>query len=242
MQRPRQTLLFALGFIFLTVPLLTFAQNPLQFVPVTPCRVVDTRITGNPIIGGTQQDFAIQGNQGGCVGIPQSAAAYAFNVTAIPHEPLGYLTVWPTGEPQPTVSTLNSVDGRVKANAAIVGAGRGGEVSVYASDTTDVVLDIDGYFTPATGSTLAFYPLAPCRVLDTRNGQLLTGGQWPLESGAGGSGECDGSAISSVGISDAVAERSAATGGLDPQCGRWNRHLKYGGGAYDQRVHRRLRI
>ena len=40
----------------------------------------------------------------------------------------------------------------------------------YASDTTDLMLDIDGYFMPASGSTMAFYPLAPCRVLDTRNG------------------------------------------------------------------------
>jgi hypothetical protein len=35
---------------------------------------------------------------------------------------LNYLTLWPTGQTQPYVSTLNS-DGRVKANAAIVLAG-----------------------------------------------------------------------------------------------------------------------
>ena len=57
--------------------------------------------------------------------------------------------MWPTGEDQPLVSTLNSLDGRIKANAAIVPAGTSGGVSVYASNTTDVVLDIDGYFAPA---------------------------------------------------------------------------------------------
>ena len=44
-----------------------------------------------------------------------------------------------------------------------------GSVSVYVTDTTNVMLDIDGYFTPSTGSTLEFYPLTPCRVVDTRS-------------------------------------------------------------------------
>ena len=66
------------------------------------------------------------------------------------------------------ISTLNSPDGRVKANAAIVPAGTNGAVSVYATDTTDVVLDIDGYFVPASIPHWRSYPLTPCRVADTR--------------------------------------------------------------------------
>jgi hypothetical protein len=139
---------------------------------------VDTR-SSQPIQGGTFQNFAVQGDQGDCNGIPPSAAAYSLNVTVVPRGPLNYLTVWPAGQDQPVVSTMNSYDGRVKANAAVVGAGSvgGGAVSVYATDTTDVILDLNGYFAPATGTTLAFYPLTPCRVLDTRNGQYLHGGQ-----------------------------------------------------------------
>ena len=38
----------------------------------------------------------------------------------------------------PVVSTLNSLDGRTKANAAIVPAGTSERVSVYASNTTDL--------------------------------------------------------------------------------------------------------
>jgi hypothetical protein len=72
---------------------------------------------------------------------------------------------------------MNSVDGRVKADAAIVPAGFQGAVSVYVSNTANVVLDIDGYFAPVSESTLAFYPLPPCRVADTRNGQFLPGDQ-----------------------------------------------------------------
>ena len=53
-------------------------------------------------------------------------------------------------------------------------AGYQGAVSVYSTDTTDVVLDIDGYFTAPSLQTLQFYPLTPCRLVDTRgpNGPL----------------------------------------------------------------------
>ena len=81
-------------------------------------------------------------------GIPSTAIAYSVNVTVVPQGTLGYLTIWPTGEGQPTVSTLNSLDGRIKANAAIVPAGTpNGSVSVFVTNTTNVVLDINGYFT-----------------------------------------------------------------------------------------------
>ena len=62
----------------------------------------------------------------------------------------------------------------MKANAAIVPAGARGAVSVFVSNTTNVVLDIDGYFAPAS-QTLAFYPLTPCRVADTRDPKLSSG-------------------------------------------------------------------
>jgi hypothetical protein len=109
---------------------------------------------------------------GGC-NVPTTAAAFSLNVTAVPPGPLGYLTLWPTGESRPIVSTLNSPDGRTKANAAIVPAGTNDAVSVYVSDTSNVLLDIDGYFT-TTGAlpsvqTEQFYSLTPCRVIDTRN-------------------------------------------------------------------------
>jgi hypothetical protein len=138
---------------------------PLGFVSVTPCRLVDTRQT-QPIQGNTFQNFTIP-QLGGC-NIPVSAVAYSLNVTAVPHEHLGYLTIWPTGEGQPFVSTMNSQDGRVKANAAIVPAGAQGAVSVFVTNTSDVILDIDGYFTTPSPQTYQFYPLPPCRVIDTR--------------------------------------------------------------------------
>lgn len=153
-------------------------STSLQFVPVTPCRVADTRNAigpfGGPELGaGTSREFDIP--QSAC-SIPSNALAYSLNVTVVPNGPLGYLTMWPSGQMQPTVSTLNS-DGRVKANAAITPVGSNGGVSVFVTNPSHVILDIDGYFVPAGGaSALAFYPVTPCRVVDTRNGNGSLGG------------------------------------------------------------------
>ncbi len=161
----------------------TFTQlsSGFQFVSVVPCRLVDTRDAGNPIQGGTSRDFVVP--QLGSCNIPTTAAAYSLNVTVVPPGRLGYLTIWPAGGAQPVVSLMNSLDGRIKANAAIVPSGTNGAVSVYVSNTADVILDIDGYFAPPNQSSLAFYPLTPCRVVDTRNpdgnlgGPFLNGNQ-----------------------------------------------------------------
>jgi hypothetical protein len=159
----------------------------LQFVPLPqPCRAFDTRPEhggGGPIQGGTHQDFGISGT--GTCGILTSAAAYSMNVSVVPNGYLGYLTGWPAGQLRPLASTLNSLDGRIKANAAIIPAGTNGQISVYATNTTNVIVDVNGYFAPVSSSTLAFYPLPPCRVADTRNSSYppglgppyLTGGQ-----------------------------------------------------------------
>ncbi len=152
-------------------------SRPAQYVPVTPCRLVDTRLDGGPIWGGTSRDFIVP-DLGDCQ-IPAEATAYSLNVTVVPHGYLEFLTVFSTGEGLPTVSTLNSHDGRVKANAAIVQAGDQDSVSVYVYNTADVVLDIDGYFVPPSDSTvptMQFYPLPPCRVADTRNATGSLGG------------------------------------------------------------------
>ena len=143
------------------------APAGLRFVPVTPCRVADTRRTSS-IAGNSSRDFAIP--QSGC-GIPPTAQAYSLNVTALPQGPLYYLTLWPTGLAQPLASTLNSWSGDVVANAAIVPAGTGGAVGVFVSNTADVILDVNGYFDTSSGtSSLDFYPAPPCRVADTRYG------------------------------------------------------------------------
>jgi hypothetical protein len=149
------------------------AGQGLSFVPVTPCRVADTRGTvlgpfsAPAITSNGMRSFAIP--QSAC-GIPSTAVAYSLNVTVQPNGLLEYLTVWPTGQTKPGISLMNSYDGRTKANAAIVAAGTSGSISVFAASATftNVILDIDGYFVPSTSSSLAFYTIAPCRLVDTR--------------------------------------------------------------------------
>ncbi len=169
-----------------TVFEIAFPPVALQFVPLSqPCRAVDTRPGnggGGPIQGGTFQSFPISG-AGTCGALP-SAAAYSMNVSVVPNGPLGYLTAWPAGYPRPLASTLNSLDGRIKANAAIIPAGTGGEISVYATNTTNVIVNVNGYFAPVSSSTLAFYPLTPCRVADTRKSNFPQGLGPPFLTGA----------------------------------------------------------
>ena len=147
----------------------------LRFVPVTLCRVADTRNPAGPfggpaLTGGSSRDFNIPA---GACGVPSTALAYSANLGVAPHGALGFVTLWPAGEARPLASTLNSVDGRTKSSAAIVPAGAAGAISVFARNTTDVVLDINGYFVSATDPTaLAFYPITPCRVADTRKAAL----------------------------------------------------------------------
>jgi hypothetical protein len=126
----------------------------LVFVGMTPCRVVDTRngsgftgFFGPPsIVGGVFRVFPIQSSA--TCSIPSIAQAYSFNITAVPPGFLDFVTVWPDGQPRPNASTLNGYVGTVIANAAIVPAGTGGAVDVYASQNTDIIIDINGYYAP----------------------------------------------------------------------------------------------
>ena len=61
---------------------------------------------------------------------------------------LGFLALWPDGGSLPVVSTLNSWDGAVTSNMAIVPAGTAGKIDAYASNLTQLILDISSYFAP----------------------------------------------------------------------------------------------
>ena len=147
------------------------APAGLTFVPVTPCRVADTRnpagpFGGPPLVGQATRGFRIPSSN---CNIPTTAKAYSVNATVVPPGFLGFLTVFPCGQPLPLASTLNATDGRVKAAAAIVPAGTNGDLCFFSTNTTDLVLDINGYFVPNSDPTaLAFYPVTPCRLVDTR--------------------------------------------------------------------------
>jgi hypothetical protein len=143
----------------------------LAFYPVAPCRLVDTRLAAGPLggpslAGNTARVFPLLSSP---CNLPATAQAYSLNYTSVPKGPLGFVTTWPAGQPQPLVSTLNAPTGAITANAAIVPAGAAGAISVFATNNSDMVIDVNGYFAPPGAGGLAMFNLAPCRVIDTRN-------------------------------------------------------------------------
>jgi len=135
------------------------ATGQLSLVAITPCRLVDTRAAGGhtgawgpPSLAPlpATRNFDLPSNPY-CTGIPSTALAYSLNFTVIPPAGLGYLAGWPEGQPQPSVSILNDSSGTILANAAIVPAGTNGGITMAASNTTDLIIDINGYFVASTG-------------------------------------------------------------------------------------------
>ena len=129
------------------------SANPLVFVAMLPCRVVDTR-TGNgftgafgppSLVGGVSRTFPILSITT-CT-IPTEAQAYSFDITVVPPGPLTYVTAYPTGQPTPVAAiAVESPQGTLASNAGIIPAGSNGSIDVYASNPTDLVVDINGYY------------------------------------------------------------------------------------------------
>ncbi|HSD71931.1 MAG TPA: hypothetical protein VLE54_04025, partial [Thermoanaerobaculia bacterium] len=130
---------------------MTDVSPGIAFVAMSPCRVVDTRNAAGPYGGpalasNVARTFDI--DNGPCTGIPAGVDAYSLSFGAIVPPADGFLTAWPTGISQPTISQLNYLGGEVIANAAIVPAGTGGSINVIVNvGPTNVYIDINGYFT-----------------------------------------------------------------------------------------------
>jgi hypothetical protein len=74
--------------------------------------------------------------------------AVSLNATVVPHGLLGYLTLWPDiAQQPPLVSMLNALDGAVSSNAALLPT-RNGSFAATASHSTDLIIDVNGYFGP----------------------------------------------------------------------------------------------
>jgi N-acetylneuraminic acid mutarotase len=114
----------------------------LSFYAASPCRVLDTR-TGSGAFSGS----IIVNVEGSTCNVAASAQAYVLNSTVVPPSALSYLTLWPDGEPQPYVSTLNALDGAITSNMAVVPAQKG-KVDAFANNPTNLIVDIAGYFAP----------------------------------------------------------------------------------------------
>jgi hypothetical protein len=118
------------------------ASGGLWLYTLSPCRVLDTRYSSHAFSG----TLVVNVLGGGCNVYP-TASAFVLNATVVPSGQLNYLTLWPDGQPQPFVSTLNALDGRITSNMAIVPTFNG-SIDAYATSSTDLILDISGYFAP----------------------------------------------------------------------------------------------
>lgn len=116
------------------------------FFPLTPCRLVDTRSTEGPALqGGVSRAF----QAGGRCGIPAGAVSMAVNITSVAAEADGFLSLAPSGAPEPATSSINYRTGKTRSNNAIVNIGSDGMFGVFcqqATGTSHVVIDVSGYF------------------------------------------------------------------------------------------------
>ncbi len=146
-----------------------------RLIPLPPERVFDTR-EGTPgagpkalVSGGTTIDVDVTALDG----IPADPAAVAINVTAIAQEP-GFVTIWPTGLPRPTASSINlTASGQVRANLVIVPVGTDGKISLFSLGDAHLLGDIAGYFADQTTAIGAgrIITQSPQRLFDTRPGE-----------------------------------------------------------------------
>jgi hypothetical protein len=121
------------------------------FYTVTPCRALDTRVTGTPLDTNSPSTFAIAGR----CGVPANATAVAFNVTAVSATAAVGLQVYPGDQPAPGTNVVSANPGHaVRAAAAVValaanGAGSVGVLPSFQSPgRVDLLLDVSGYFAP----------------------------------------------------------------------------------------------
>jgi hypothetical protein len=133
-----------------------------SFVPLAaPRRLLDTRPASQTVDSAFRQSGAqpsggtLQLKVTDRAGIPTDASAVVLNVTAVDPRTPGFITAHPRGTNRPTASNLNHAPGLTVANSVIARVGRGGDICLFTSGVTHLVVDVAGWLTgpppPATG-------------------------------------------------------------------------------------------
>jgi hypothetical protein len=146
------------------------AASDLLFVPLDPCRIIDTRsstagkmepnaVRDFKVVGAT--GFEAQGGKAGGCGVPAGAteplaAAVMINIVAVDSEGAGNMRAWEFNQPMPNASSINyqrlSPNQMNIANGIIVPIAGvstlSADLSVMASfSRVHLVADVAGYFT-----------------------------------------------------------------------------------------------
>jgi hypothetical protein len=181
-----------------------------RYLAVTPARVLDTRSAGNRPADGGIVDVQIAGR----AGVPADATAAVVGVTAVGAARPAFVTVWPAGSDRPLASTLNVSGSDPVANMALVPLGPGGRVSLFAQNSVDLIVDVQGYVTGAAATSSAaglFVPLPPARVADSRDnlGLARMGAFFDQELALAGFGGVPTDGVSAVAANFTVTETRA---------------------------------
>ena len=127
------------------------ARAQYSYYALNPCRVVDTRnpngVNGGPIMtSASTRSFTIRG----VCGVPTTAKAVSLNLAVTGMNAGGYVTLWPSGQSQPVVSSINFTGTETAlANGAIVGVSTNAQdLSVFdgSNSSVHIILDVTGYF------------------------------------------------------------------------------------------------
>ena len=128
-----------------------------SFVPITPCRLLDTRAANRvgsratPLAATETLATAAWGTNGNCT-IPSGTTGLSMNVVAVNPTAASFLTVFPSDQPLPLSSNLNWIaDQAPTPNAVTVAVSSDGRISFYNNaGTVDIAVDIVGYYEPST--------------------------------------------------------------------------------------------
>ncbi|NND73376.1 MAG: hypothetical protein HKN44_00050 [Ilumatobacter sp.] len=105
------------------------------------------------------------------LGAPKGAVAAIVNITMV--EPAGevFATAWEPRTARPRTSNVNALNGEIVGNTSVVPVDATGRMVLYVRTTTDVVIDVSGFFVDAPGPTAPgrFRGLDPLRLIDTRD-------------------------------------------------------------------------
>lgn len=134
----------------------------------SPDRVLDTRDTASPFGPGEARLVQVRGVGNNTV--PANATAVVLNVTAATNTAPGYLTVYPGDATSvPGTSSLNFPSGQIVPNLVVAKLSPGGAINIFNfAGSTHVLVDVFGYFVPATDTGSSFTALSPDRMVDTR--------------------------------------------------------------------------
>ena len=113
-----------------------------DFGAMTPTRLMDTRNGHGPIGAGGTMVLPIAGHNG----VPANATAVVLNVTVTGPTAASVMTVWPAGTTRPLASDLNYRARQTVPNLVVVKLGSGAVDFYNTVGSTDVVVDIVGWY------------------------------------------------------------------------------------------------